>query len=254
MPGRRRYSRGWWTGGNVTLNVKHKEQRVVRLNTRFIFASNKVPRFADKSNGIYRRFIPIEVTAVVPDGKRIYGVDKPSWWVNRGEMPGVLNWALDGLARLRGRYWHFEIPEVIKTRREEIRLENDPARDYIHKRWQQSQDPTMYQPSDRLYKDYKAHEERAGRKPESDAQFAQAMRNEFPGIIKKNKKLKGNVFNDWFGIEPVNETSRPRGPGALTPAGAPEAGPSQTLGAGGPTPEEEEELLELQLAEAEGRI
>jgi phage/plasmid-associated DNA primase len=68
---------------------------------RLILATNNLPRFTDKTSGIWRRMLLMPFRVVVPEADRVHGMDKPEWWHQQGELPGILNWAIDGLRRLR---------------------------------------------------------------------------------------------------------------------------------------------------------
>ena len=79
-----------------SVNIKYQPQWSGRLPTRFMILSNELPRFTDASGTIANRFVPLimehswlgrEDTTIEPD-------------IVADELPGVLNWALDGLARL----------------------------------------------------------------------------------------------------------------------------------------------------------
>ena len=39
----------------------------------------------------------------VPEDEKVEGLDKPEYWGRLGELPGIFNWACEGLRRLRGR-------------------------------------------------------------------------------------------------------------------------------------------------------
>ena len=85
----------------LTVNIKYREQWTGKLPTRFLILSNELPRLGDASAAIAGRFITLLLTES---------------WLGREdrdlepdlhqELTGILNWALDGLARLaeQGRF------------------------------------------------------------------------------------------------------------------------------------------------------
>lgn len=89
------------SGDPVTVNPKHKAIYSTRLFVRLLFATNTTPRFSDRSGGLWRRFITLPMLVTIPPKERVPGMDRPEWWLEQGEMPGLLNWALAGLKRLR---------------------------------------------------------------------------------------------------------------------------------------------------------
>ncbi|PAZ17590.1 NTP-binding protein [Streptomyces sp. SA15] len=80
----------------IDIDRKYREQWTGKLPTRLMLLSNELPHFGDASGVIARRFIVLNMT-VSWLGK------EDSTLLDRlvAEMPGILNWALDGLARLQ---------------------------------------------------------------------------------------------------------------------------------------------------------
>src|SRR5438477_1103215 len=68
----------------------------LRLPTRFVIASNTLPRLLDASGALAHRFlfVPFEISFVGRED--IYLEEKLL-----AELPGIANWALAGLNRLR---------------------------------------------------------------------------------------------------------------------------------------------------------
>jgi putative DNA primase/helicase len=188
-------------GGTVSMNRKYKDIMNVQLNTRFAFASNKIPRFDDQSTGIYRRFVPIAVETVIDPSNIIRGLDKPAGWMAMGELSGILNWALEGLKRLRAHRWSFEIPEVIKKHRQEIRAETDFAHDYLTKRYTYTPGGSGKVGSSWLYDQYQSLAKIEGHTPDNVRKFNDSVRSTFPGIKKDSARINGSVMQVWFGLE-----------------------------------------------------
>lgn len=89
--------------GEDTIDVdrKFREPWTGRLPTRFMILSNELPRFGDASGAIAHRFIVLTMR------RSWLGKENTSLTSElTAELPGILNWALDGLARLneQGRF------------------------------------------------------------------------------------------------------------------------------------------------------
>ncbi|MBQ0877467.1 NTP-binding protein [Streptomyces sp. RT42] len=84
----------------VTVDRKHKEPWSGRLPARFMLLSNELPAFRDSSGAIVSRLLILTMT-ISNLGREDTTLDRD---LSR-ELPGILNWALDGLDRLtrRGR-------------------------------------------------------------------------------------------------------------------------------------------------------
>jgi putative DNA primase/helicase len=81
-----------------TIDRKHTSSWTGRLGTRFLLMTNELPRLADASGALASRFIIMRMTT------SFYGREDQCL-TNRlmKELPGILNWALDGRDRLQER-------------------------------------------------------------------------------------------------------------------------------------------------------
>ena len=82
----------------LTVDRKHREPWTGTLPTRFLLLSNELPRLSDASGAMASRFVVLTLQ------NSFYGCEDTAL-INklREELPGVLRWALEGLARLRER-------------------------------------------------------------------------------------------------------------------------------------------------------
>ena len=68
------------------------------LRARFVVMTNEVPKFADRSGALVSRFI------VLPMRQSFYGREDPGLTAAlMAELPGILNWAVDGWRRVKAR-------------------------------------------------------------------------------------------------------------------------------------------------------
>jgi putative DNA primase/helicase len=84
------------SGEALTIEQKHCPVGTMRLTAKHVFVANALPRFHDTSDGLWRRLVLLPFERVCPEEERDPGLKAKL----RGELPGVLNWALQGLARL----------------------------------------------------------------------------------------------------------------------------------------------------------
>jgi putative DNA primase/helicase len=78
------------------------------LRVRFLLLSNQLPAFADASGALPGRFILLRTT------KSYFDKEDPTLFSRLSpELPGILNWALDGWERLQER-GHFVQPDAVK--------------------------------------------------------------------------------------------------------------------------------------------
>lgn len=108
------------TGDTVSINRKYKDPVEHRNTAKLVWAMNSLPNLFDANNGLFRRVKIMEIGKSIPEEER-----DPEIIDNiREEGPGIINWALDGLARLneRGR---FAYPKSVVRATESYKQEND---------------------------------------------------------------------------------------------------------------------------------
>ena len=102
----------------LTIDRKYRPPWTGPLGVRFLLLTNELPRFSDASTALAKRFVVLVLT------RSFYQQEDPALLVKiLPELPGILNWALDGLARLRAQ-GHFSEPA---SAREAIRELEDLA-------------------------------------------------------------------------------------------------------------------------------
>jgi putative DNA primase/helicase len=88
-----------------TINRKNKSFWFGRLFVRFLILTNELPRIPDASGALASRFIVLLLTESF-DGREDHELTDKLLT----ELPGILNWALAGLERLRDR-GRFDMPQ-----------------------------------------------------------------------------------------------------------------------------------------------
>lgn len=86
--------------GEDTIDVdrKYREPWTGKLPTRFLILTNELPNFGDASGAIAHRFIVLTMTRSWLGHEDSSLLDELT-----AELPGILNWALDGLTKLNHR-------------------------------------------------------------------------------------------------------------------------------------------------------
>jgi putative DNA primase/helicase len=83
---------------DVTADRKSREAWTGRMRARFLVISNELPRLADASGALASRFIILRLVT------SFYGREDQSLTDKLlTELPGILNWSIEGLQRLRAR-------------------------------------------------------------------------------------------------------------------------------------------------------
>ncbi len=120
-----------YTGGTpILFEEKYRPAFSALPTARLVFACNTAPRFTDRTDGIRRRLKMIVFDRPILPGERDTAMSSIDYWRNSGELPGIFNWALVGLQRLR-RNGCFTESQVCEDRQTEHLLSSNPELDFV---------------------------------------------------------------------------------------------------------------------------
>jgi putative DNA primase/helicase len=168
---------------DITVNIKYKPQWTGRLPARFMICSNEQPQLGDNSGAIAGRIVFLTLTRSWLDKE-----DRDLENRLRRELPGIMNWALDGLARLieRGR---FTEPQSTRKEREQMRELASPITTFVADRCELGTD--LQVPCDQLWGEWQAWAKRTGNREGTREGFGKNLRSVDPKIDR-----------DWDGGSP----------------------------------------------------
>lgn len=116
-------------GEYITAAHKGKDEYGLHVEARFVFACNDMPKFGDATTGMWEKLYMIPFNRYIRPEERDPGIFKRL----EGELPGVLNFALEGLARLVKRGKLKKIKAVDDTMIE-YREESDSVYDFFEQK------------------------------------------------------------------------------------------------------------------------
>ncbi|MFJ8363074.1 phage/plasmid primase, P4 family [Streptomyces sp. NPDC093984] len=158
----------------IDIDRKYREVWTGKLPTRLMILSNELPHFGDSSGVIARRFVVLNMTVS---------------WLGRedstlfdrlvAEMPGILNWALDGLARLEAKG---RITEPASSREAVATMQDtsSPTSAFIRERC--ATGPTCSIPVDTLWAVWREWAEDNGVKPGTKQMFGRNLLSVVPQL------------------------------------------------------------------------
>ncbi len=116
------------TAEHISVPRKHKPDWEGRLGIPVLFTANHLPRVKDNSEAVYNRTLILRLLRVFPE--TMGGQEPVSAPIIRDELPGVLNWALEGLDRLlkRGR---FAPPACMLEETRQFQATNNPIGEWL---------------------------------------------------------------------------------------------------------------------------
>jgi P4 family phage/plasmid primase-like protien len=116
------------SGEKITAERKNKPAFDFRPVAKLFFSANHLITTRDKSDGLSRRFDIIEFKRKFSDEE----ADKSlKFKIIKAELPGVFNWALEGLIRLKSNNWIFTHSVEMKAVHDEFKLSLNPVKQFI---------------------------------------------------------------------------------------------------------------------------
>ena len=203
--------------GEDTIDVdrKFKDPWTGKLPTRIMVLSNELPNFGDSSGVIARRFVVLNMTVSWLGKEDTTLTDKLT-----AEMPGILNWALDGLARLERAGRLTEPPaslEAVTTMQDTA----SPTSAFVRECCQTG--PTCEVPVDELWAAWKDWAEDSGLRAGTKQMLGRNLLSVVPQLRRsKPRGDDGRQIPTYVGItvtsDPCNDMSR--GSSRITAYGA----------------------------------
>ena len=162
-------------GEEIPVERKGVDAYKAPVTARMVFATNTLPYIGDRSKAMWDR------SRIIPFNQRIRGTARqnpnlPDEIVAE-ELPGVLNWALVGLAKLRKLTQFPECPEGLALK-EAHRMDCDHEREFLTEHVEAA--PGCWVSSDQLFKKYQAWMLENNYRPTGAANFKKAVKRVFP--------------------------------------------------------------------------
>jgi len=181
-------------GDSIRGEYKHGKSFDFIPVTRMIFSANEIPKARDKSEGWYRSFAIVEFPnhfSKEDENFDPYLSDKLM-----GELSGILNWAIEGLKRLKAR-GYFDIPQKINDAKEEYKFNNDHIKAFLDEKTEPQK--SEYILRKKLYKEYKRYCSTNNFKPQTKQKLGEVVKNS--GYSSETKYLDGDSKGCYVGLK-----------------------------------------------------
>lgn len=161
-------------GDRFTFERKFRQAISARPTAKIMISTNSLPRFNDKTLGVWRRILLVPFDKTISEGAQVKHLAE----LLKKELPGILNWALEGMKNLNeaGR---FTIPETNVDLIEQYRRDSDPARAFLLENYTTSPNAASIACS-QLFGEYKTFCDENGCRPMNNRTFGQQVRRIFP--------------------------------------------------------------------------
>lgn len=188
------------TGEYIEVSQKYIPAYNIKPFCKLIFAVNQWPHIDDQSSAFYRRMLILVFCKMYPEEQYNKNLKEHL----KAETSGILNWALEGLKRLRhqnGFTQSHEMKETIK----EIKFMNNSILEWI-------EDSIIISPKGEVrkqeaYNKYTAWCRLNGYKPLGNAKFSGEIYRTFQNVTKKDyRHSSGDRLRVWPGIALVDNS------------------------------------------------
>jgi len=175
----------------VSLDRKFLPSVTMKLPTRFMFLTNELPRLSNTSGALADLFLVLRLT------ESFYGREDTQL-TNQllAELPGILNWSIEGWRRLRGR-GHFVMPQSAEDAVRHMEDLASPVGAFVR-------DECVVEPGQRvwvddLYSDWKRWCERDGHTMTVTRQsFGRDLAAAVPGVVRRREcRHCGQRITTW---------------------------------------------------------
>jgi putative DNA primase/helicase len=153
------------SGEMIQIERKYQNPYDIVPRAKIVWAMNETPRIPSGAEGLFRRVEVIKFAGIDKDDrdpKLKEGIKK--------EGAGILNWALEGLERLRNR-GNFAVPTKVEQDTEEFRQSNDVPGLFVAEKC--IRDPVASEKAGDLYKEYTYWCEDNGHRRQSSTRVAE---------------------------------------------------------------------------------
>ncbi|HYZ47039.1 MAG TPA: phage/plasmid primase, P4 family, partial [Actinomycetota bacterium] len=169
------------SGELVNIDVKYRPSFDYLPTAKLLWAMNTLPTVRNPEGGIFRRVKVLEWAPRLEADAEDTGLKDH---LRARELPGVLNWALEGLAELREQ-GAFDIPETVRDATEQFRKNSDVLGLFLEERCHVGTGRQVER--DTLYEVYKNWCALAGHRPQGLIAWARNLnRREGVKVVRSN--------------------------------------------------------------------
>ena len=161
---------------------------------RLVLATNNRPSISDRSSGVWRRMLLMPFRVTIPQERQ----DPFLRHTLRDELPGIFNWAVEGLRRVR-RQKRFTQSLVMDAAQEEYRRDSNPAQEFLQDYCRATANAVI--PITQLFATYSTWCSQGGFSPLNVRVLGKELRKRFPAVERKKCMDGGTRQWCYVGVE-----------------------------------------------------
>lgn len=179
-------------GGYITAARKGMDEFDLKVTARLYFAMNEFPHFKDNTTGLKERLEIIPFNRFIPEEERDYKLKGRLML----EIPGILNFALEGWQRLKKNSFQFSKSAASQEVLDEYILESDSILRWVDENIEQTNSQTDYIINDEMYQRYAENSKANGFFPKANIPFIKAVKKKYGKNCSKRKQIMDMVWNE----------------------------------------------------------
>lgn len=175
-------------GEQIQVDRKYLDPLSTRILGKWLVLGNHLPAIKDHSSGFWRRWDFIPFSQVIPEAKRDpLLVEK----IKASELPGVLNWALEGLVRLMQRgIFDPQLPPAMQELLHQSKKDTNSVQAWFDECNIQTTQQNRFRKTD-VYRHYRTWCEENGLSPMASPRFWTVLREICP--VTDSRKWQGET-------------------------------------------------------------
>jgi P4 family phage/plasmid primase-like protien len=179
--------------GNDFIPVRRLYHKPVTMQVpaRLVIMSNNVPRFADESDALYNRYLVLPFTVSFA-GREDVGLSERL----KTELPGIFNWAVQGLLNLAAA-GKFAEPKIGEEAADEIRVHSNPLGTFVERFLVADSEAAV--PRRELFESYSQFCRAIGSNPMPQNEFGRKLSKAAPWV-KRTRASTGDRAWEYSGI------------------------------------------------------
>lgn len=189
------------SGEPISCNQKFIETFEFVPFCKFVMAANVFPKITDHSSAVYNRLILIPCDRIFTEAEMNRNLFKQL----ENELPGIFNWAVEGLKRLRERGM-FTRADFMKEAVQELENENNPTNVFFEEHVEADVSGDIFIEKMTLYEKYVAWCKSNGHYDLSRARFGACVYKKFSKETPKDTKEPITGKRIWRNIKYVEQS------------------------------------------------
>jgi len=115
------------SGDTITINIKYYPAISYKPHCKLVFVVNTLPDSMDVTNGFFRKLMIVPFNRTFKPNERNVNLTQELL----KELPGILNWAIEGLKRLRQNNYQFSRSQAIEQCQQAYYSEQNPVMEFF---------------------------------------------------------------------------------------------------------------------------